>query len=317
MSTKSESEAHLRHMDIKVRDMCDDLDPKLIIEYPGSAPTMYSELLDISHVLLNYKSDHREFLRVHASELTEEEVSLWHKGLQKTEEVVEAHKLAVVAAVNQVLPPSMLVPEPMTQFQKEILKIMEKRLELDIHTDLFSLSLLGSRSTIPPTHVPIREKKVVSVTHQAVPQLPGLVLGELQHLGVQAVTNQAVLQSPMPLGQPVFRALGEPQLLGVQAVTHQAVPQQPGRVLGELQHMGVQAVTNQAVLQSPMPPGQPVGHALGEPQLLGVQAVTNQAVLQSHHPPGHPAGSALGEVQHLGVQPGCVTVKPATRSSSR
>ena len=48
MSTKAKDEAHLRDMDIRVRDMCDDLDPEFIFKYPGSAPSMHSELMEIS-----------------------------------------------------------------------------------------------------------------------------------------------------------------------------------------------------------------------------------------------------------------------------
>ena len=107
MSTRAKSEAQLRHIDIKVRDMCEDLDPELIIEYPGSAPSMNSELWDIRNVFDKYENDLRTFLLVFSSELTEEEVTLWQHGLQSTQEVVKDHKLAVEDAVKQVMPPSL------------------------------------------------------------------------------------------------------------------------------------------------------------------------------------------------------------------
>ena len=55
MSTKELGEANLRYIDLKVRDMCDDLDPEYISKYPGSAPFMDSELWEIRKVMYKYR----------------------------------------------------------------------------------------------------------------------------------------------------------------------------------------------------------------------------------------------------------------------
>ena len=149
MSTKSEGEAQLRHMDIKVKDMCDDLDPVYIIKYPGSAPFMQSELWDISSVLYKYKSDLRAFLLVYNSELTEQEVVLWEKGLQNTEEVVKAHKLSVESTVNQVMPPSKHMLGPMTCYETKMIQLKEQSLKLKQDTLLSRMGHLDYITSTP------------------------------------------------------------------------------------------------------------------------------------------------------------------------
>ena len=80
-----------------------------------------------------------------------------------------------------------------------------------------------------------------------------------------------------PLGGLGVHVLGEPEHLGVQALTHQAVPhsfqppgQQQGCVLDDLQHLVVQDVTHQAALQSHQLPDYQQGGELGEGQHQGV-----------------------------------------------
>ena len=87
MSSKLIGEANLKDMDIMVRDMCDDLDPKYITK--GNARYMRDELRDISDNLDKYCNDNRSFLLVYASELTKLEVTLWQHELQSLKDVVK------------------------------------------------------------------------------------------------------------------------------------------------------------------------------------------------------------------------------------
>ena len=303
MSTKVKSEAYLRHMDTKVRDMCEDLDPDYITE--NTAAYMNNELGDMCDAWDRYRNDMEAFLYVYAKELTEEEVRLWQCDMKSVQDTVEATRHSVETKINLVMPPS--VPRPMTEFEREMLKLMEKSKKLDQEAALFypdgykPISFptrLVSKFNEKAASFPTSDKQAICAPapHEQAESVP-VVNMPVATAPVHAQTDLTLQDTAEP-----GHVQGEQQFLGVQAVTHQAVPQQPGHVLGELQHLEVQAVTNQAVLQSPKPPGQPVVRALGEPQLLGVQAVTNQAVLQSPKPPGQPVVRALGEPQLLGLQ---------------
>ena len=68
----------------------------------------------------------RAFLLAFDIELTEQEETRWQHRLLGTEEVVQAHKLLVEDTVKQVMPPRVIVPKPMTLYEKEKIKLMEK-----------------------------------------------------------------------------------------------------------------------------------------------------------------------------------------------
>ena len=281
MSTKSEGEAHLRHMDIKVKDMCDDLDPVYIIKYPGSAPFMQSELCDISSVLYKYKSDLRAFLLVYNSELTEQEVVLWEKGLQNTEEVVKAHKLSFEATVNQVMPHSMHMLGPMTCYETEMIKLKEQSLKLKEEAIFSCMRHFQHITSTQPVHPIVSDSawrsEMVHTTPAVDEQIDSVPNLDEQVTSVLAPDKQVALQAiAQPPGHQQGCVLGEPQHLGVLTVNHQDVPQPPGHaqgcVLSEL--ISDVMVTNKDVLD----PGHPEGCAQAEPQLLGVKAVINQAL---------------------------------------
>ena len=101
----------------------------------------------------------------------------------------------------------------MSEYDIELLKLQKKRIKL--------------QEEHPHLHFSeIQDMRVQAIINRTVPD--SHPLGGQQLLGVQAVTNQAVLQSPQLPGRPECHdAMGETQLLGVQAVTHQAVLQSP------------------------------------------------------------------------------------------
>ena len=198
MSTKAKDEAHLRDMDIRVRDMCDDLDPEFIFKYPGSASSMHSELMEISDFLFKYRNDHRAFLLVHASELTKKEVIIWQHSLQSTEEVVEDHKVAIEDVVKQVMPPSAHAFGPMTCYETEMIKIMEQSLKLRQDALFSPLSPQPIISTLP---VPPREEQATSVEtpdkqSEYIPVLDeqpvSALVTEEQGISASALVDQAV-----------------------------------------------------------------------------------------------------------------------------
>ena len=73
MSERTTAEANLRSLDIKVRDMCEMLDPALIDQH--YALSVHSELEKIIEALDKYKAAVRQFLSDFDSELVETETA--------------------------------------------------------------------------------------------------------------------------------------------------------------------------------------------------------------------------------------------------
>ena len=109
---------------MRVRDMCDDLDPNLITQH--SAPSMKAELKDISDTRDTYRDKVRMLLSDYAAELSPPEVEQWKADLKSIVDLVKTHKFSVLDKVNQLLPPA----APMTEFEKATIDLQQMQLAL-------------------------------------------------------------------------------------------------------------------------------------------------------------------------------------------
>ena len=182
-----------------------DLHPDSITELTASS--MREKLKVISDAKDVFRNAVRAHLVRFARELTAAKKTHWETTMAATVKIAVVHKFSILGKVNQLLfPPSTFSPNRMSEYEIELLKLQKKRLKLQEEHPHFHFS-------------EIKDMRVQAMTNQTVPDQPGhqpcRALGEPQLLGVQAVTNQAVLQSSQSPSLPeVHDSLGEPQLLG-------------------------------------------------------------------------------------------------------
>ena len=124
MSARATAEAGLRSLDTRVRDMLYDLDPNLITEH--AAPSMKDELCEVGEARDSYRDSVRKFLSDFAGELTTPEVTQWNADLKSLVDLVKANKFAILAKVNQLMPPAV----PMTEFEKASIDLQQKQFAL-------------------------------------------------------------------------------------------------------------------------------------------------------------------------------------------
>ena len=124
MSGKKEAESGLRDLDMKVRDMCEDLPADLISEL--SAPLMQQELDKIAVVRDEYRRAVRTFLSQFASELVATEKNAWEADLTSLLNTVKSHKFKVLEKVSSFTQPA----TPMTEFERESIELQKIKLNM-------------------------------------------------------------------------------------------------------------------------------------------------------------------------------------------
>ena len=124
MSSKEEAESRLRDLDVKVRDMCEDLPADMITEL--SAPLMQGELDKIAVVRDEYRKEVRAFLSQFTNELVSTEKSAWEADLTSLLNIVKTHKFRVLEKVSSFTQQA----TPMTEFERESIELKKKKLNL-------------------------------------------------------------------------------------------------------------------------------------------------------------------------------------------
>ena len=125
MSEDKESDmSNISQLEIKVKDMCSDLDPQFITTQ--SAPSMKEELNEIGLIRDEYRNSIRHFLVKYSTEITPLERSQLESGMSATLNTVRAHKFAVLEKVNMLLPPA----SQMSEFERETIELQKKQLKL-------------------------------------------------------------------------------------------------------------------------------------------------------------------------------------------
>ena len=122
--SKESEEAHIKALDMKVRDLCDDLDPNLISEH--SAPSMNRELDKISDAKDSYRQAVRNYLTNFSDHISLPEKAQWEADLASTLKLVKEHKFKVLEKVNILNPPA----PSMTEFEKETIELQKKQLSI-------------------------------------------------------------------------------------------------------------------------------------------------------------------------------------------
>ena len=123
MSQKELIRSEFKQMELKI-DMCSDLDPSLITTQ--SAPSMDKELRVISEAKDVYRNKVRNFLTSFESELTQSEVEKDKADMENLVKIVNSHKFAILAKVNELNPPT----QAMSEFERKSMDMQEKQLEL-------------------------------------------------------------------------------------------------------------------------------------------------------------------------------------------
>ena len=123
MSQKELIRSEFKQMELKI-DMCSDLDPSLITTQ--SAPSMDKELRVISEAKDVYRNNVRNFLTSFESELTQSEVEKDKADMENLVKIVNSHKFAILAKVNELNPPT----QAMSEFERKSMDMQEKQLEL-------------------------------------------------------------------------------------------------------------------------------------------------------------------------------------------
>ena len=126
---KASAICKLKHLETKVRDMCDDLDPEFISK--DSAPSMAAELDKIGSVRDEYRNAIRSFMSDYNAELSGPELEQWKHDMEAVLNRVKKHKFDVLACVNKFTPQA----APMSEFEKETIALQKQQLELQQNTE--------------------------------------------------------------------------------------------------------------------------------------------------------------------------------------
>ena len=124
MSQKELARSEFKQMELKISDMCSDLDPSLITKQ--SAPSMDKELGVIGEAKDVYRNKVRNFLTSFESELTQIDVGRDKADMENLVKMVNSHKFKILAKVNELN----LSVKAMSEFEKKSMDMQEKQLEL-------------------------------------------------------------------------------------------------------------------------------------------------------------------------------------------